>query len=442
MKNKCLRAIGQYNMLVKGDHVVVALSGGADSVALLHFLHTHADMLGITVSAAHFHHGIRGKEADEDALFCVDFCKELGIECFVKKEDVPAEASARHISIEACARLLRYEFLQKVALNAKIATAHTNSDSCESFLFNFTRGTGLHGLCGIPPVRDNIIRPAILCSSVETRQYCKDNNLSWREDSTNQQTEYSRNKLRLDVIPHLKNVNSSFEENALRCMQILYDENDFLNTVMLDAYEQCKDCEDALLLEPLMQLHSAIASRVLIHFVQQNGCEYVTMRQISLLLNARQGEEITFANGIRFKKQNDRISLVPQEFNIEPLSIDVTCSDNCVAFFESNVYFKLLPYNKENIGKRDCVFDADKIGSLVLRNRLPGDSLRLAERKCTKTLKKLFTENKIPLRQRSVLPILADECGVIWVAGFGVDESRRPDANTKNIIMIEWSKKI
>ncbi|MBE6811603.1 MAG: tRNA lysidine(34) synthetase TilS [Ruminococcaceae bacterium] len=442
MKNKCLHAVAQYNMFNDGDRVVVAFSGGADSVALLHFLHTYAKELGITVLAAHFNHGIRGTEADEDALFCEQFCEQYGI-CFVtQKADVPAEAEARHLGTEECARILRYEFLQSVADHAKIATAHTNSDSCESFLFNFARGTGLQGLCGIPAVRGNIIRPCIYCSAVDTRQYCKENGLSWREDSTNAQTKYTRNKIRLKIIPHLKEVNTSFEENALRCMRILQAENDFLQGVTVQSYEQCKDGKNALLLEPLSRLHPAVATRVLMHFVQQHGCENVSMRQISLLMQAKNGEVVTFSDAIRFKKQDGRIFLVEPMKEMQPLFIPVFAADSVIPFFDTYVYFKVLPYNNENIGNGGWILDADKIGTAVLRTRLPGDRIRLPKRNCTKTLKQLFTEKKIPIQQRALLPVLADENGVIWVAGFGVDETRLPDKYTRKIIKIEWSKTI
>ncbi len=440
MKNKCLRAIAQYDMFNHGDRVVVALSGGADSVALLHFLHTHADDLGITVHAAHFNHGIRGAEADADAQFCQQLCEQLGIDIIVRKADIPALAAARHIGTEECARILRYEFLQEVAKNAKIATAHTNSDSCESVLFNFTRGTGLQGLCGIPAVRDNIVRPCIFCSASDMRQYCKENGLNWCEDSTNTQAEYSRNKIRLDIIPHLKQVNSSFEENALRCMQILHSENDFLQQATLQAYEQCKRNEKSLYFAQLNNLHRAVATRVLIHFAHLNGCKDVSMRQISLLYNAKDGDVITLSDAIQFRLKNGILSVVEYEKEVEPLCISVKCTEECIPFFDNYVFFKHLEYNEEIIGSADYLLDADKIGSCLLRTRQPGDSIRLSKRKCTKTLKQLFTENKIPLQQRASLPILADENGVIWVAGFGVDESRLPDKHTKKIIRIEWRK--
>ncbi len=440
MKNKCLRTIRHYNMLRTGDHVIVALSGGADSVALLHFLHTHADELGIFVSAAHFNHGIRGAEADADALFCEDFCKHLGVDLTVRKADVPAEAAARHISTEECARILRYEFLQSVDEYAKIATAHTNSDSCESFLFNLTRGTGIQGLCGIPAVRGNIIRPFITCSAAQTRQYCRENNLVWREDSTNLQTDYARNRIRHEVIPPLKMVNSSFEENALRCMRILQADNDFLQQAMLDAYTGCKKNDKSLYFEPLYKMHAAVSTRVLIHFLQQNGCENVTMRQISLLFNAKDGEVITLSGAKQFRKEKGMLFAVEQEAAIEPLCISVTCNEEYISFYDSYVCFKHLDYNEENAKDAQYLLDADKTGTVVLRTRMPGDKLRLSNRNCTKTLKQLFTEEKTPLQQRSMLPILADEKGVIWVAGFGIDESRLPDKHTKKIIRIEWRK--
>lgn len=249
MKSKCFSAIAQYGMLEHGDVVVVGVSGGADSMALLHFLHNCADSFGIHVIAAHFHHGIRGEEADRDQEFVRDFCEKNEIPFVTENADIPLKSRQMQMSTEECARACRYEFLQSVCANAKIATAHTNSDSCESFLLNFTRGTGLQGLCGIPAVRENIIRPLIFCSSQDTRDYCLENNISWCEDSSNSNDIYARNAVRLHSIPALKGINAQFEINALRCMRILQSDNEYLNQKANEAYDDCVSEKEKLLLE-------------------------------------------------------------------------------------------------------------------------------------------------------------------------------------------------
>lgn len=440
MKNKCLRAVSQYNMLSPGDHVVVAVSGGADSMALLHFLHKHAADFGITVTAAHFNHCIRGKEADDDERFVREFCNLNHIPFQSKRADVPSIAQSMQTGIEECARTLRYAFLQETAAGGKIATAHTGSDACETFLFNFARGTGLQGLCGIPAVRGNIIRPFIFCAAQDTRDYCVQNSVLWREDSTNQSVDYSRNQIRLKTIPTLKNVNAAFEENALRCLSILQNENDFMLQCAMNAYENCKNGEHSISLSSLKNEHPALVSRIVLHFARQCGCRDVSMKQVDSLLQMNEGDVVTLLAGIQFKRQKDSIALYEKFIPtaIEPISVGV--EDNFVSFGNSYVYFKHEVYNKETINRYSCFVDAAKCEHLALRSRMPGDSIRLRERKCTKTLKQLFNEKKIPLKERSAVPVLVDKDGVIWVGGIGVNENRLPDENTENILIIEWSR--
>ncbi|MBQ3087874.1 MAG: tRNA lysidine(34) synthetase TilS [Clostridia bacterium] len=442
MKNKCERAILQYNMLIPGDTVVVGVSGGADSMALLHYLHTCRTRYGIHVIAAHFNHGIRGEEADADERYVCAFCRENGIEYVVEKADIPLLAQQRKESIEECARFFRYEFLKSIDSKAKIATAHTNSDSCESFLFHFTRGTGLSGLCGIPPVRENVIRPVIFCSADDTRRYCRENGIDWREDSTNSDVKYTRNRIRLTTVPSLKCVNASFEENALRCMQILQTENDFLRLQTEKSLKECRMDAHSLNMDAVLELHPAIMRRVLLSFVRSVGCRDVSMQQVERLFNAGEGEVLTLNNSVRFQRMKGILSCLPTNAPTENISFPVTLQKECsYAFFDW--YVRLSPVNTiENTNSCCAFFDGDKVMLPVLRNRRPADCLRNKKRKCTKSIKQLFSEARITREQRSRWPILADETGVIWIADFGVDESRLPDENTKNIIKIEWGKSL
>ena len=438
MKNKCLAAIEQYNMLTHGDTVVVGVSGGADSMALLHFLHTHSSSLGISVIAAHFHHGIRGEEADRDQQFVYDYCKSNSIEFVTAKEDIPAISKQMRISIEECARNRRYAFLNSVSDKAKIATAHTNSDSCESFLFNFARGTGLQGLCGIPACRENIIRPLIFCSSHDTREYCSYHGIRWCEDSTNAMDVYSRNAIRMHIAPELQQINRRFEDNALRCMQILQLENDFLKQEADKAYAACTNGKAVLYADRLQNYHPAIQSRVLLLYARTNGCENVSMRQVERLLTLQNGDIITLNNAVRFVNRNNEICTLPDDDRVLPVEILIDEQTDVVAFCNSYVCFKQAPYNGGAIPNMQLCIDMDKISNPVLRTRQAGDRIRLKDRHCTKTIKQLFAEKKIPISQRSAWPVLSDKNGVIWIGGFGVDESRLADINTKKILRIEW----
>ena len=198
MKDKVVRALQQYSMLNQGDSVIVALSGGADSVALLNVICSFKEKYNLKIYAAHLNHGIRGEEAERDENFCKILCDKLNIELFTKRINIRQLAKVQKISEELCGRNERYSFFENLSrrLNAKIATAHTASDNAETVLFNLARGSSLGGISGILPVRDNIIRPLIYVTRAEVEQYCKENNLDYVTDSTNLTDDYTRNHIR------------------------------------------------------------------------------------------------------------------------------------------------------------------------------------------------------------------------------------------------------
>ena len=205
--------IAAYGMLAPGERVLAALSGGADSVALLLVLRE----LGYTVSACHLEHGLRGAEAERDAAFCQDLCDSLHIPLFVKHADTAAHAKETRQSIETAARALRYAFFAEVLAQTgipKVATAHTASDNLETVLFHLVRGTGLDGLCGIPPVRDQIIRPLIACTRDAVEAELARRGQPFVTDSTNLSDHYTRNRLRHAVVPVLQSLSPHAEQAA------------------------------------------------------------------------------------------------------------------------------------------------------------------------------------------------------------------------------------
>ena len=200
MLKKVLAAIEDYGMLGKGSTVTVALSGGADSVALLYCLLELKEQFSLNIRAAHLNHNLRGDESLRDANFVADLCKKLNVDLSLKSADVSSVAKETGESIELAARRVRYDFLNEVS-GGIIATAHTASDSFETMLFNLSRGTAIKGLSGIPPKRDNLIRPLIYCTRADVEEYCKQNNISFVTDSSNLSDDYTRNKIRHNVVP-------------------------------------------------------------------------------------------------------------------------------------------------------------------------------------------------------------------------------------------------
>lgn len=426
MKDSILKANESFGLFSSGDVVTVALSGGADSVAMLHALLGVKDELGISINAAHLNHSIRGDEADRDEAFVKNMCEELGVTLFCEKLDVPRYADENHLSLELAAREVRYDFLNKVA-KGKIATAHTASDNLETVIFNLARGTALKGLCGIPPKRDNIIRPIILCSREDVENYCNSNNLSYVTDSTNLSDDYSRNKIRHNIIPILKEINPCAEYSVVRTSQALTEDNDFLEKQAKEIMFSLAN-EDSLSVESFNDLSSSEAKRVIISYFE------VCYPDVKL-----ENRHICAIYEICVAKQG-KVNL--------PQCIYASVNDGFLTFFENNATqekkYDVNIIESENVNSlfSNNVLDYDKIiGELTVRTRLEGDSIRLYNRGCTKTLKKLFNENKIPVNLRDILPVISDEKGVVWVYGIGVASRCATTKNTKKVYNIEVSNK-
>ena len=241
MKNLVAEAIEKYKMLNAGDAVTVGLSGGADSCALVHVMFTLREEFGISVSACHINHNLRGAESDSDEAFVRKLCAELGIPLEVYNIDVKG-ALGKHESIEEAARRLRYECFDNARkkFGSKLATAHTANDNAETVLMNMIRGTGTKGLAGIPPVREYFIRPLILCSRDQTEEYCRMNGIDYVTDSTNLIDDCTRNRIRHKVLPMLREFNPSIVEAITRMTAAVADDEAFMFEQSLKYAEECR----------------------------------------------------------------------------------------------------------------------------------------------------------------------------------------------------------
>ena len=419
-----LKADEQFSLFEKGDTVTVALSGGADSVALLHTLISLKDDLGIIVNAAHLNHSIRGTEADRDERFVIDLCKQLGVEIFAEKIDVPKFAAENHLSIEMAARQVRYDFLKSVA-KGKIATAHTASDNLETLIFNLTRGAALKGLCGIPPKRGNIIRPLIFCTRDNIEKYCQDNNLKYVTDSTNLCDDYSRNKIRHNIIPVLKEINSAVETAGIRTAFSLKEDCEYLENKAKELVFELYD-DDSLLVDNFTDLPKALCKRVIKQYFEFCFSNvFLENRHINEIL------KICIDGNGKVNLPSDLYAVV-KNFKLFFKADDIKNVEFNVQISEIEIVNNLFSNN---------LIDCDKIvGKLVIRTREEGDSIRLFNRGCTKTLKKLFTENKIPLDVRDNLPVIADDLGVVWVYNIGISQRCAISKNTKKVYKIDVIK--
>ncbi len=429
MKQKLIKALEQFSLIEKGKTVTVALSGGADSMSLLYLLNDLKDELGITLKAAHLNHLIRGQEAFRDEKFVTEQCEKLGIELFLKREDIPKIAKENKESLELTARKSRYNFLSDICEDY-IATAHTASDNLETLLFNLTRGSGLEGLCGIPPKRDVFIRPLILATRKEVEDYCRDNGVPFVTDSTNLSDEYSRNLLRHKVVPILKELNPCVEETVLKTVLALREDNSFIKD---EAWRYLKEnsAEKYLLLKNFNGLSDSVAKRVIIAFVGSvdDRIKLENHHINEVLRIAKTGGKTNLPNDFYAKSVKDRLIIgrtkikIPTQYTVEIEEMQINLQDTA-----ENVHNLLL----------NNAVDCDKIiGKAFLRTRLPGDKLMLSKSCCTKTLGKLFNEACVPTEDRDKIPVLADDEGVLWVYNLGVARRCAVTASTKRILKIK-----
>lgn len=447
MKNKAYSAVKKYNMLQQNDTVVVGLSGGADSTALLHFLLSVREELNLRIIACHINHMLRGDEADGDENFVRKICNENSVELRVLCVDVNKEAQKRKIGTEECGRQIRYEFFEKTAaeFNAKIATAHTASDNAETVIFNMTRGCGIKGLCGIPPVRDNIIRPLIEVTRTEIEEYCRTNGYDFVTDSTNLERDYTRNKIRLDVIPVLKNINPSLESTIAR-----------MSTQMRQNEKFITDCAEKSLAEAetpsgyktaiLSRLDDTLLSAALSLLVKKHNI-IPEAKHIELIRKiVYNSGAVNLKNNITAVSKQGFLRIISSVQHQENEIISYT-NQNLITINNKKISILLMNIDEFNKYKKinNLVFnnsmDYDTIPfNGVFRTRKSGDVFTLPKRNITKSLKKYFIELKVPQEKRDEIILFASGSDILWIEGIGVSKKYGVSTDTKKVLVLEIKK--
>lgn len=292
LKQKVLNTIKKYNMLKDGDKIVVGVSGGPDSICLLHILYTLKQELGIEIYVAHINHMIRNV-ADEETEYVKKFCQKLGIECFVKKEDVEKIAKKEKRGTEETGRIIRYSFFEEILEKTnsnKIATAHNSNDKAETVLLNIVRGSGISGLKGIEAKRDEkYIRPLIEIDREEIEKYCKTNKLEPKYDESNNENIYNRNKVRNEIIPYIK---KEFNQNIIKTLnrlaEVATEEDEYLKTITKSIYEKISEKQEENIVLDLKEFNKqelVIKRRIILYTINEclntiNGIEKINIDDI------------------------------------------------------------------------------------------------------------------------------------------------------------------
>ena len=406
--------------------VLVGLSGGADSVLLLCFLleYRRRNHLDFTICASHINHGIRGDEADSDEEFCRRLCESLGVELLVDKYSIPQIAERFKMSIEEAARWRRYASFDRIIHGRSdvrcVAVAHNMSDNAETVVFNILRGSGARGAAGIRPIRDNIVRPLIRISKKDIQTAMDEGGIPYVTDSTNLCDDYTRNYIRHEIIPSFDRIVSDPERMISRFSENMRSDDDFIYGVAEEFISSHKPVRNS----DLKALHYSVFVRALVLMAEsaRASISYRIASDIHSLLCKDNFSYSIIGNASfvceRGECRISRDTTEGQEFcyevcegitDLSPLNAIFILSNGKKAETFSNVYKNSIQANLSS---------AIINGNLYLRSKKDGDTVYYGG--MTHKIKKLFSDAKIPRSKRSLIPILCDESGVVWVPGFGV----------------------
>ncbi len=458
---KVLDTIKKYGLIKKGDSIVVGVSGGPDSVCLLHVLWKFREELNLGITAVHINHMLRGSESDRDEDFVKSLCRKLDIELQSLCIDIKKVSKENNQSLEEAGRDERYRHFGMIADNIgadRIAVAHNKNDQAETILMNIIRGAGLDGLKGMDYIRGLIIRPLLDVERSEIEAYCIENNLNPITDSSNLDNVYSRNKIRLNVIPY---INSLFDCDLVKSIdrmnRLIKGDMDFIDNKIKKMYYNVvlrKENEEVeLLLGKIKDMHVAAKRRIVrkaINEVKGNvkGIESIHIDNVlEMIDNGRVGSKLDLP-GIKIGRTYDSIKFYKNERQPEAF--------NCVAslkmpgiteigenkhLIEASVIldFNAKEHKPVKGSSRVQFFDYDKLTEGInVRKRKEGDYFKPINSNGTKKLKEFFIDNKVPREMRDTIPLVAKESEIIWIVGYKISDKFKVTENTKRVLKLTY----
>ncbi|MBP3423159.1 MAG: tRNA lysidine(34) synthetase TilS [Clostridia bacterium] len=430
----------------RGNKICVAVSGGSDSVALLHYLNALKKENGYSLSAVHCEHGIRGEDSLADMQFVKSLCEEWGVELYVFQEDCPARAKKEKESLETAARNFRYQSFRTLIREGKadfIATAHHKNDEAETVLFRLARGTSLGGMSAMKEENGYLLRPFLKWSKKDIHAYIQEHGLSFCEDKTNLETDATRNKIRLEVLPKLEEAVSGATENIARFASLAMEDDALLYELAEKLLE--RDEKDYYIAfsdkKPLFTRACLMAFKAL---GLEKDYTSAHLDAVFALQYAERGARLDLPKKIRAEKLLHAVCIyLSKEEEYAPLGEEKPFE---IGVFNGGRYevtvSKEEPTPQED-GWKTLRFDEEKLPkSAIFRFRREGDKIK-AFSGDTKSLKKLFNEKKIPVRERGYIPLLAEKDGetVYAVCGVEISEKIKVDENTKNVVYISIRKR-
>jgi len=450
MITKVKETISKYKMLSQEDHVLVALSGGPDSVCLLRILSLLKDELEIGITALYIDHGLRPCETPFEMDFCKKFCDSLGIPLIIKSIDVVSFAQSKKISKQEAARELRYKVFYETAYEGgadKIALGHNADDQAETVLIRLIRGAGPLGLSGIPPVRQKIIRPLIEIERTEIEAFLDSNGTSFVMDSSNLTDRYTRNRIRHLIMPEIKKINPEAVKSILRTAEIYRSEEKYFDIIvaksMMKMISRKNEQSIELFIAPMEILDPVILRRILRRAINETkglrGITFVHIEDIiQLIRTGKSGDRLYLPGKIRVIKKYSVLVISSEDPKI--LSHYTIESPGEIYLRESSItfYTKLLDIGEIDSfgdGKTTAYINADKLDfPLLVRPRQNGDYFYPLGFGKKKKLQDYFVDEKIPRDERDAIPLLVNNGDVVWVAGHRIDERYRVDKTTRKVL--------
>lgn len=463
MVNKVLKFVKKNKILEYGDSVILGISGGADSICMLYVMKELETTLGITLNVVHVNHHIRGEDAQRDADYVRNVCDNLGVRFVQIDVNIPEMVRESGMSEEEAGRVARYNAFYKIAREwkaDKIAVAHNLNDNSETILFNLFRGTGIKGMAGIPSRRDMIVRPLLCCTRKEIEDYLHQHNIAFCTDITNTTTEYSRNKIRLELLPYIKeNINEKAEYNIVNAAENLAEISDFLDKEGKRAYDDY--VEGNVFKEQGFRLHPAVQNQIIrlmiekqagklkdvtrshilsvialknmnvskrinlpYHLIAERVYDGITIKQNNLKDEKKDIREVLIENGEIFENE---------KFDIQKILVQDLCKTP-----------EIKEFNTQNVEELVCTkwLDYGKIQGLTLRNRQKGDYIVIDDKGHRKKLKDYFINEKIPRDKRDDILLLADGSHVVWIIGYRISSYYKITESTSEIIKITYKENI
>ncbi len=459
MKTKVIAFNKRNGLIQEGDKIIVGVSGGKDSVCLLHVLNELRPELHLELLVVHVNHQIRGEVAVQDGEFVRKMAERMGLPCRIETIDVRELARVKRISEEEAGRLARYETMEMARLENgfdKIAVAHHQDDVAETVLFNLIRGTGPKGLSGIPPRRDYLIRPILFAESEDIAHYIEENHLTYREDSTNLETNYTRNKIRLKVFPYLEEeINARAKVHVAEAARRIAMQNEYIESVAkkeyvrvvkLEGTEYTYETAEFAALEPVIQVEliRLILKNLIANAKDVDGTHY---QMIFELTDKEVGKRINLPEGIVVERTYEGVRFYEElQPDTEDTEFCVQCQPPCTQLgtYDGECYRIRMEIHENwrelgEIPQKDYTkwFDYDKIeNNIFLRNPREGDYLTINTMGKKKKLSRYFIDEKVPASLRGQELVLADGSHIIWVLSGRISEEYKITDQTKRVLII------